>query len=211
MSSEQTEIARFLGAASLFKNVKPDYLSQIASRVEEKIFAREQVVFEAGDEGDALYLIKAGSVGVFLIDEQVGLRYELARLRAGDVFGEMALLTEEKRSATCQAMEPTQCLMLSRKTFMTIAEKVPQVALGVAQVLAERVMQLNKERGHKQVDLSTVRFDPDVYRLVPSRILETHRLIPLNINDGVLTIACVDTENLAGIDEVRRIIRGVEI
>jgi type IV pilus assembly protein PilB len=211
MNAEQQEIARFLSAVSLFKNVKPDYLAQIASRIDEKIFARDQVVFDAGDEGDALYIIKAGSVGVFLIDQQVGLRYELARLRMGDMFGEMAVLTAEKRSATCQAMEPTQCLVLSRKTFMTVAEKIPQVALGVAEVLAERVMQLNKERGHKQVNLSDIRFDPEVYRLVPNRILEMHKLIPLSIDDGVLTIACVDTDNLAGLDEVRRIIRNVEI
>ena len=53
MSTEQQEIAKFLGAVSLFKNVKPDFLAQIASRVEEKIFSREQVVFEAGDDGDS--------------------------------------------------------------------------------------------------------------------------------------------------------------
>jgi type II secretory ATPase GspE/PulE/Tfp pilus assembly ATPase PilB-like protein len=211
MSSDQQEIAKFLGAVNLFKNVKTDFLTQIASRVDEEIFARDQIVFNAGEEGDALYIIKAGSVGVFLIDQQVGLRYEVARLRTGDVFGEMALLTEEKRSATCQAMEPTQTLVLSRKTFMTIAEKIPAVPLGVAQVLAERVSQLNKERAHKQVDLDNVKFDPEVYRMVPSRILETHRMIPLFIKDGVLTIACVDTENLTGLDEVRRIIRGVDI
>src|SRR5262245_30455178 len=99
MSAEHQEIARFLGAVSLFKNVKPDYLGQIASRVDERVFGRDEVVFDAGDDGDALYIIRAGSVGVFLVDPQVGLRYELARLRSGDVFGEMAVLTREKRSA----------------------------------------------------------------------------------------------------------------
>jgi type IV pilus assembly protein PilB len=211
MTLDPRETAQFLSNVSLFKNVKPDYLGQIAGRVEEQIFQREQVVFEAGAEGDALYIIKVGSVGVYLVDRTVGLRYELARLRAGDVFGEMAVLTNEKRSATCQALEPTQCLVLPRKTFQTIVEKIPQVAIGIAEVLAERVMLLNKERGQKQVDLSNLKFDPDVYRMVPPRILEIHKMIPLSIESGVLTVACVNTDNLAGLDEIRRVIRGVEI
>lgn len=211
MTLEQQETARFLAAVSLFKTVKPDYLTQIASRVEERIFSRDQVVFEAGAEGDALYIIKAGTVGVYLIDQAVGLRYELARLREGDVFGEMAMLTQEKRSATCQALEPTHCLVLSRKTFLTVAEKIPQVALGVAEVLAERVEQLNRERGQKQVDLSDLEFDPDVYRMVPGRLLEVHKMIPLNIKNGVLTVACVNSDDLAGLDEIRRVIRNVEV
>jgi type IV pilus assembly protein PilB len=206
------EIAAFLGHVSLFRNVKPDYLLSIAKRVEERVFQRDQVIFDEGDDGDSLYLIKAGSVGVFLIDSKIGLRFELARLRTGQVFGEMALLTEAKRAATCKAMEPTQCILITRQTFMAIVERIPDVALAVAQVLAERVNQLNREKGASTVvDLGALRFDPSVYQLVPTRILEAHKLIPLNIENGVLTVACVDTTDLAGIDELRRLVRNVEL
>jgi type IV pilus assembly protein PilB len=148
---------------------------------------------------------------VFLVDPKVGLRFELARLRIGQVFGEMAVLTEMARTATCKAMEPTECIVLSRQTFMAIVERIPDVALAVAQVLAERVNALNKERGAAVVDLGSQSFDPEVYQLVPARILERHKMIPLNIQGGILTVACVDSSDLAGLDELRRLIRGLEV
>jgi type IV pilus assembly protein PilB len=206
------EIASFLSHVSLFRNVKPDYLRSIAKRVEEVVFSRDQVIFNEGDAGDALYLIRAGSVGVFLVDPKMGLRFELARLRIGQVFGEMAVLTNEPRAATVKAMEPTSCIVLSRQTFYQIVERIPDVAIGVAQVLAERLTQLNKEKGASAVvDVNALAFDPEVYQMVPARILERHKMIPLNIMSGVLTVACVDATDLAGLDELRRMIRGLEL
>ena len=205
------QVTRFLGHVSLFENVKPEYLPSIAKRAEERVFARGQIIFNEGDQGDTLFIIKGGSVGVFLVDPKVGLRFELARLRTGQVFGEMAMLTEQPRGATCQAMEPTECILISRPTFMAIVERVPQVALAVAEVLADRVNQLNRDRGQTKVELSELRFDPEVYRMVPSRILERHKMIPLSIQSGILTVACADATDLTGLDEIRRVVRGVEL
>lgn len=211
MAEALDEISQFLANVSLFRNVKPEYLPSIAKRLEERVFARDTVVFEEGDEGDALFLIKAGAASVLLIDPVIGLKYELARLRTGQVFGEMALLGRKRRSATVRTTEPTSCLVLDRNTLLMIVERVPQVGLAIAEVLAERVEQLNKERGQAQVQLEELAFDPGVYRMIPPKILERHRMIPLNVKNGVLTLACVDLEDLAGIDEVRRILRGLEI
>ncbi len=209
--SAEDQVTQFLSHVSLFENVKPEYLPSIAKRAEERVFQRGQIIFNEGDPGDTLYIVKTGSVGVFLVDPKVGLRFELARLRSGQVFGEMAMLTEQPRTATCQAVEPTECILLSRSTFMAIVERIPQVALAVAEVLAGRVDQLNRDRGDTQVQLSDLRFDPDVYRMIPSRILERHKMIPVSIQGGVLTVACADATDLTGLDEIRRIVRGVEV
>lgn len=211
MGTPEDQITQFLSHVSLFEQVKPEYLPSIARRVEEKVFQRGEVIFEEGALGDTLYIVKAGSVGVFLVDAKVGLRFELARLRAGQVFGEMAMLTEQPRNATCQAVEPTECILISRQTFMAIVERIPQVALAVAEVLATRVNQLNRERGQTKVQMSDLRFDPDVYRMIPTRILERHKMIPVSIAHGVLTVACADAADLTGLDEIRRIVRGVEL
>lgn len=211
MATPEAQITQFLSHVSLFEQVKPEYLPSIARRAEERVFARGEVIFDEGDVGDTLYIIKAGSVGVFLVDSKVGLRFELARLRSGQVFGEMAMLTEQPRNATCQAMEPTECILISRQTFMAIVERIPQVALAVAEVLASRINQLNRERGQTNVQMSDLRFDPEVYRMIPARILERHKMIPVNIQGGILTVACADATDLTGLDEVRRIVRGVEV
>ncbi len=200
----------FLARVNLFRQLKPEHLLSIARRLEVATFERDDVIFREGDAGDALYLIRQGTVGVFLTDPRLGLRFELARLRTGEAFGEMALLTEQGRSATCQALDRTVCLILERRTFLTVIERLPQVALAIAQVLAERIEQLNRDRGPQALELSDLRFDPDVYRLVPARILERFKMIPLSVKDGVLTLAMVDPGDLAALDEVRRVVRGLE-
>lgn len=205
------DIITFLGHVSLFRNVSDKYKQAIAQRLENRSFAKDAVIFQEGDPGDALYIIRTGSVGVFVVEPMVGLQFELARLRTGQVFGEMAILTAAARSATCKAMEDSDVFMLPREAFIRVLQRIPEVAIAVAQVLAERVDQLNKERGSSNADLSKLIFDPEIYRLVPPRILEQHQMIPMNIQDGVLMVACADPSNLAGIDEIRRVIRGVEI
>lgn len=209
--SAADQVTQFLSHVSLFDKVKPEYLPSIAQRAEQRAYKRGQIIFNEGDPGDTLYILKLGSVGVFLVDSKVGLRFELARLRSGQVFGEMAMLTEQPRNATCQAIEDTVCILISRSTFMAIVERIPQVALAVAEVLASRVNQLNRDRGQTQVHMSDLRFDPEVYRMIPSRILERHKMIPVSIQGGILTIACADATDLTGLDEVRRIVRGVEV
>ena len=94
------EVTRFLSGVSLFRHVKPEYLGSIAKRVEPRSFARDEVIFREGEPGDTLFVLQSGAVGVFLEDPRLGLRFELARLRTGQVFGEMALLTRQARSAT---------------------------------------------------------------------------------------------------------------
>ena len=200
-----------MGDVALFKNVRDDYKRAIAPRLEPRFFNKGEAIVTEGEVGDAMYIVRQGSVSVLLTEPMLGLEMEVARLRTGQVFGEMSMLTAEPRSATVRAVDPTHALVLSRETFHQIAAKIPEVAIAVAQVLAERVSQLNKERGSQLVDISRLRSDPEVYRMVPSRILEAHRMIPMSIDGGTLTVACVDPRNLAGLDEIKRLMRGVEI
>lgn len=205
------ELIRFLGSVPLFKNVRDDYKRAIAPRLEPRFFNTGEAIVTEGEVGDAMFVVRHGTVAVLLSEPMLGLELEVARLRTGEVFGEMAMITAEPRSATVRAIEPTHCLVMPRDTFLRIVEKIPEVAIAVAQVLAERVSQLNKERGTQMVDVGRLRFDPEVYKLVPSRILEQHRMIPMSIDAGVLTVACVDPRNLSGLDEIRRLVRGVDL
>lgn len=211
MTDSVEDLVRFLGEVNLFKNVRDDYKRAIAPRLEPRFFNKDEIIFHEGDVGDAMYFIKSGTISVLLSEPMVGLQFEIARLRSGQVFGEMAVITAETRSATCKAVEATQCYVLPRDTLMRIIEKIPEVAVAIAQTLAERVQQLNKERGTQMVDITKLGFDPEIYKMVPGRILEQHRMIPMTLREGTLTIACVDPHNLTGLDEIRRLIRGVEI
>ena len=206
-----TELVDFLTHVSLFTQVKREYLPSIVTHLQERVLSAGELIFESGDPGDAMFIIESGSVGVFLVDTAVGLKFEVARLGRGQVFGEMAVLTQKPRVATCRALQPTRCFALNRATFFAIVERMPQVALSVAVVLAGRVDQLNRDRGRTKVNLADIRVDPEVLRMVPRRILERHRMVPVGFSEGRMTLACVDPDNLTGVDEVRRLLRGGEV
>ena len=211
MSPAATDITEFLARTPLFAQVKREYLPSIAARLPTRVFAANETVFDTGDDGDAMLIIQTGVVGVFLADPTVGLLFEMARLRAGEVVGEMALLGGQRRSATCRALESTQCLVLDNATFSAIVERVPQVALSLATMLAQRVEKLNRDRGRAKASLSDLRIDPEVIRIVPRRLVERHRMIPTSIAHGKMLVACVDTDDLTGLDEIRRLVRGVDV
>ena len=87
----------FLKSIDLFRALPGEELAQIAEIAEEQPFAFGDQVFTEGEPGDALYLVVEGTVKVHQGGKQ------LAQLGPRDVFGEMAVLDSEPRSATVTA------------------------------------------------------------------------------------------------------------
>ena len=97
-------------------------------------------VCEQGAVADALYIVAAGEFGVFAHDEG-GAERRINSLQVGDHFGEMALLTDDTRSATVRAETDGEVLRLDRETFLRLLDDDPQVGRAVAAVLARRLRQ----------------------------------------------------------------------
>jgi hypothetical protein len=80
-----------------------------------KVFAPGSIIIREGDAGDAAYMIVSGRCRAY---RTVGDRQEtLANMTAGDVFGEMALLLEEPRAATVEAVDKVTVLVLDKNTL----------------------------------------------------------------------------------------------
>ncbi|MBI2893795.1 MAG: Flp pilus assembly complex ATPase component TadA [Deltaproteobacteria bacterium] len=200
-----------LGMTELFSGLPPAHQNQLAQRLQRIEAAAGAVIVKQGDPGDALYLIESGRVAVLVRDENFGLDLEVARLGAGECFGEMALLTGEPRTATCSAIDPTVVHALRASVFQAVIGQAPAVAASLCAVLARRLSQQSREGGLSFVNLSHCRLDPAVYGLVPETVLRKHRLLPLTVVDGVLTVAAVDPTDSVGIDELRRFVRGLRV
>lgn len=78
-------------------------------------FAIGQAIFKAGDSPRCAYLIQSGAVEVSTTRE--GKEVPLGQLKAGDMFGEMALIDAQPRSATATAKEATTCVVLTPVEF----------------------------------------------------------------------------------------------
>ena len=97
-----------------------------------RTFSPGQTIMAQGETGTTMNIILSGLVGVF-----VGGR-EVAQLAAGQIFGEMALLTGEPRAADVRALEPTACLVVDREGFRMVLTRHPVVVDRVKAIFEAR-------------------------------------------------------------------------
>ena len=113
-------------------------LARLVTHLDSVAVAQGAAVCEQGAIADALYIVAAGDFGVFSREEG-GAERRLNSLRVGDHFGEMALLTDDTRSATVRADTDGEVLRLDRETFLRLLDDDPQVGRAVAAALARRL------------------------------------------------------------------------
>ncbi len=100
-----------------------------------------EVLFAAGDPGDALYLVLFGRLRADARPDSPGEQI-LGEIGRGESVGEMALLTGEPRSATVYAVRNTELLRLSKAGFEQLAEREPQILLELARLITLRYSSL---------------------------------------------------------------------
>jgi CRP/FNR family transcriptional regulator, cyclic AMP receptor protein len=117
----------FLRNVRLFRNIEGPELGILANSLRERPLKRGQVLLREGDTGDEMFLVRSGSL---VISKGVTGRVEqvLARVGAGDFFGEMALFDRSPRSATIQADSDTVLLVLDRAALAKMTEVSPRAA-----------------------------------------------------------------------------------
>jgi response regulator RpfG family c-di-GMP phosphodiesterase len=133
----------------LFAGLDPDLLARIAGRLERVSFKQDEVICEEGGAGNRMFILDKGSVAV-LKDMGWGRR-ELKRLQSGEVFGEMALISGESRTATIQALCDTTCLVLGREDFDDLLNQEAQFAQRILRELTERLKRSNERVAEDQV------------------------------------------------------------
>ena len=114
-----TEGRNFRGVA-IFASLKMTALRKVALAMEELAYEAGDAIVQRGDEGDAMYFVRSGSCSIDL-GEGVPAPPDLT---AGDFFGELSLLTEERRSATIVANDAVQALRLPKTDVKPILDSV---------------------------------------------------------------------------------------
>ena len=204
-------MATTLDNASLFAGVPPAARAQLESRMRRVDFVPQAVIVREGAAGDSAFVILSGRVAVRRRDAQSGFEFVIADLGAGEIFGDLALLTGHPRTATVVAAEATTCAVLTRPDFEAIVQAFPAVGLSLMAALAERIERANQRVGIDFVNLSKVKVDPRVLTLLPPPLVNEHKVVPVAFANNRLTLAMVNPNNIVALDDVRRIIKGVLI
>ena len=129
--------ANVLVSLPLFAGLTKRQLRRVAELARISEFQRDEVVIQAGEKGDAVYVILSGQARV------LG-RPRARLLRAGDYFGEMALIDGKPRSATIRAVSDLQTMKLPRQAFLKVVRQDPGIAIAMMAEMAARIRRLEK-------------------------------------------------------------------
>jgi CRP-like cAMP-binding protein/Zn-dependent protease len=113
----RVEAAELIDALPMFHDLPGDVLNDLAGRVKLRTFSSGQPVFRQGDEADAFYVVRRGAVQVVDEDPVSGNQRVMTTLDRGKSFGELALATEARRSATVRAAGEVELFEIDRPTF----------------------------------------------------------------------------------------------
>jgi hypothetical protein len=105
-------------------------------------YGKGEVIVKEGEMGLGMFVILRGRVEV--TENRNGLEARLAELGPEQFFAEMSLIDDKPRSATITTIEETECLLMTRDSFVKLMEKNPQLSIRLARVLAQRLRQANE-------------------------------------------------------------------
>jgi len=149
MQEDQAEAFSILRGERLFECLSEDQLNQMVNQARLKLFGRGEPVIEEGAAGDSMFVMLRGAANVFV--SKNGSKIQVAKLRAGDCFGEMSLLTGEPRSATVRADADCYVMEIGKPEMAEVLSGAPTCMEQLSQLLAQRKMETEgilKEAGN---------------------------------------------------------------
>lgn len=127
-----------LRTVNLFSDLKDNELETISRILYVHSYQRGQLIFQEGENGDALFVVLKGRVKVCLYDEE-GREYVLDIIGKDGFFGELALIDDLPRSANAIAMETADLLVVRRSDFVKLLMENPSISVNILRVLAGRL------------------------------------------------------------------------
>ncbi len=134
---------RALEKVDFLEVITKDQRHELAARATTRVFISGEIIVRQGDETAELFIILRGEVVVVLENEKTTASTEVTRLVQGQFFGEMALVTGERRKATVKAANDCELLVIDHAAFQEVLHRNPAVIDQLSEVLAERQLKLD--------------------------------------------------------------------
>ena len=118
----------FLSDTRMFELLKEEDRQALAQVVDELAIPSGHTLFQAGDPGDSLFIVRKGAIELFIKDT-AGQKIVLTVAEDGDMFGELAMLDTGPRTATAVALRESEVLVLDREDLVMLFQRKPEAAL----------------------------------------------------------------------------------
>lgn len=114
-----------------------------------RLYHDGEVVVRQGETGDCMFTVQEGELEV-TTKHDGGAELRIGIMRKGDIFGEMAVVENEVRSATVRALGEARVLTIDKKTFLRRVQEDPSLAFKLVRTLSQRVRRLTAQVGERR-------------------------------------------------------------
>jgi CRP-like cAMP-binding protein len=136
-------VVELLGRVPVFSTLVPEDLLRIAQLAVPRSFAPGQAVFREGDSSDTCYIVRSGHARA-VREHGDGRTITLATFGPGDIFGELALFEDERRSATVEALQELEVVAVLGPDMRRLMVEHPQISTRLVIALGRRLRESNE-------------------------------------------------------------------
>ncbi|MDY0292148.1 MAG: cyclic nucleotide-binding domain-containing protein [Desulfuromonadaceae bacterium] len=141
-NKEEESLSTFLQRIPVFSHLNRKDFQYIKTLIHTRAYSPGEIIFEQGDPGSGMYIIRSGHVTLFTRDAH-NKREDLSVLGPEDFFGETTIATPTARVISASCNEKCELLGLFRSDLFAVAERRPEIAnrilLGLTSVISERL------------------------------------------------------------------------
>lgn len=192
MTARGQDTIELLHRVPLFSALAEEDLVQVAEVALPRRFGASTTVFREGDASDTCYVIRRGHARA-LREHSDGRSITLAQFGPGDIFGELAMLDDERRSATVETLEETEVLAILGPDMRRLLREHPEIAVKLIVALGRRLRETNERLARQSFQTVQSRVAKVLLQLV-----EAARAEGAGDGEVLITATQADLAQLAG-------------
>ena len=192
MAASAHDTAELLGRVPVFETLGPAELAQVAEVAVPRGFRAGEVIFREGDDSDTCYVVRGGHARA-IREHGDGRQITLATFGPGDIFGELAMFEDERRSATVEAIDDLEVLGIPGVDMRALLQRHADIAVKLVIALGRRLRAANERLARQSFQTVQSRV-----AAVLAQLVEQARAEGAGEGDVLLTATQAELAQLAG-------------
>jgi CRP/FNR family transcriptional regulator, cyclic AMP receptor protein len=187
------DTAELLSRVPVFEQLAPIDLERVAEVAVPRRFETRHVVFREGDDSDTCYVVRSGHARA-MREHGDGRQITLATFGPGDIFGELAMFDDERRSATVEAVDHLDCVAILGPDMRGLLRRHPDIAVKLVIALGRRLREANERLARQSFQTVQSRV-----ATVLANLVEQARIEGVDVDRDVLVVSTqAELAQLAG-------------